>query len=70
MGKAKRSWGITARGELRTHFTHAIDLMPTVLEVLGIEPPLMMKGVPQEEIAGASLTWRFLGKTVWTFCIS
>ena len=41
------------------HFTHAIDLMPTVLEVLGIEPPLMMKGVPQEEIAGASLTSTF-----------
>lgn len=55
------SWpkGIAARGEVRTHFTHAIDLMPTVLEVLGIEPPLMMKGVPQEEIAGASLTPTF-----------
>ncbi len=55
------SWpkGIAASGEVRTHFTHAIDLMPTVLEVLGIEPPLMMKGVPQEEIAGASLTPTF-----------
>ncbi len=32
------SWpkGIAANGEVRTHFTHAIDLMPTVLDVLGI----------------------------------
>ncbi len=31
------SWpkGIAARGEMRTQYTHAIDLMPTVLEVLG-----------------------------------
>jgi arylsulfatase len=55
------SWpkGIAAKGEVRTQFTHAIDLTPTILEVLGIEPPLVMKGVPQEEIAGASLTPTF-----------
>ena len=55
------SWpkGIAARGEVRGQYTHAIDLMPTVLEILGIEPPLMLKGVPQEEIAGASLTSTF-----------
>ena len=33
--------------------------MPTVLEILDMEPPLMLKGVPQEEIAGASLTSTF-----------
>ncbi len=55
------SWpkGITAHGEVRTHFTHAIDVMPTILELLGIDPPLMMKGVPQEEIAGVSLAPTF-----------
>jgi arylsulfatase A-like enzyme len=47
--------GIPARGEVRGQYTHAIDLMPTVLDILGIEPPLMLKGVPQEEIAGTSL---------------
>ena len=33
--------------------------MPTVLEVLGIQLPLTLKGVPQEEIAGRSLTPTF-----------
>jgi arylsulfatase len=55
------SWpkGLTGRGEVRSQYCHAIDLAPTVLEVLGIEPPLMLKGVPQEEIAGASLRATF-----------
>lgn len=55
------SWpqGIASRGEVRTQYTHAIDLMPTVLDVLGIEPPTMLKGVPQEEIAGVSLASTF-----------
>lgn len=55
------SWpkGIAARGEVRTQYSHAIDLVPTVLETLGIEPPLMLKGIPQEEIIGASLSATF-----------
>ena len=31
--------GITARGEVRTQYAHIIDMVPTVLDVLGIEPP-------------------------------
>lgn len=55
------SWpkGIPARGEIRPHYSHAIDLMPTVLEVLGFEPPVMLKGIPQEEIAGKSIVPTF-----------
>jgi len=55
------SWpkGIAARGEIRHQYTHAIDVMPTVLEVLGVEPPAMLRGVPQEEIAGASFKATF-----------
>jgi len=55
------SWpkGIATHGEVRGQYTHAIDLMPTVLDILGIEPPLMLKGVPQEEIAGTSLVTTF-----------
>ena len=35
------SWpqGIAARGEVRTQYAHIIDMVPTVLDVLGIEPP-------------------------------
>ena len=55
------SWpqGIAARGEIRHQYMHAIDVMPTVLEVLGVEPPAMLRGVPQEEIAGASFKATF-----------
>lgn len=51
--------GIAARGEVRGHYSHATDLMPTVLDLLDIAPPLMLNGVPQEEIAGASLAPTF-----------
>ena len=30
--------GIKAKGEMRTQYAHAIDMVPTVLEALGIEP--------------------------------
>lgn len=55
------SWskGIAPRGEIRQQYCHAIDLMPTVLDILKIDPPLMLKGVPQEEIAGTSLASTF-----------
>jgi len=47
--------GIAARGELRTQFCHAIDLMPTVLDAIGIEAPAVVDGIPQKRIDGASL---------------
>ena len=31
--------GIEAPGEIRRQFCHAIDIAPTVLDLLGIEPP-------------------------------
>lgn len=46
--------GIATRGEVRHHYTHVIDITPTVLDLLGIEPPAMLKGVPQERMAGSS----------------
>ena len=35
------SWpaGLPARGELREQYHHAIDLVPTILDVLGVDPP-------------------------------
>ena len=31
--------GIQAKGEVRAQFTHAIDMVPTVLDLLDLEPP-------------------------------
>lgn len=47
--------GITARGEIRTQFCHAIDLAPTVLDVAGVPEPSSVDGVDQQPMHGASL---------------
>ena len=47
--------GIEARGELRTQYAHIIDMVPTVLDLLGIEPPATIRGVTQSPIEGVSL---------------
>ena len=55
------SWpkGIQARGELRTQYGHCIDLVPTVLEALGIEAPAAIRGVTQAPIDGISFAHTF-----------
>lgn len=42
-------------GSLRRQLCHAVDIMPTVLDVVGIAPPATVAGVPQMPIHGASL---------------
>jgi arylsulfatase len=46
--------GIKAKGEIRTQYAHAIDMVPTVLEALGLEAPTSVKGVTQSPIEGLS----------------
>ena len=42
-------------GGLRSQFCHVIDVVPTLLDLLEIEPPELVAGVPQMPIHGASL---------------
>jgi formylglycine-generating enzyme required for sulfatase activity len=51
------SWpaGIKARGEIRNQYHHAIDIVPTVLDVLGIDPPETIKGHTQSPLDGVSM---------------
>jgi arylsulfatase A-like enzyme len=55
------SWpaGIAARGEVRTQYAHIIDMVPTVLDVLGIEPPAVIRGVTQSPLQGVSFAKTF-----------
>lgn len=46
--------GIKAKGEIRSQYGHAIDLVPTVLDALGLEPPLQISGYAQSPIEGVS----------------
>ena len=51
--------GMKARGELRTQYHHAVDLVPTVLDVLGVEAPRTLKGHVQSHFDGVSMRYSF-----------
>lgn len=42
-------------GDVRQQFCHAVDLMPTVLEVAGVGSPAVLDGVGQQPLDGESL---------------
>ena len=45
---------IAAQGELRHQFVHASDLVPTLLDLIGIAAPATIAGVPQMPLEGVS----------------
>ncbi len=51
--------GIAARGEVRTQYAHIIDMVPTVLDALEVEPPPVIRGVTQSPIEGVSFRHTF-----------
>jgi arylsulfatase A-like enzyme len=51
--------GIKGKGQLRTQFAHIIDVAPTVLEVAGLPAPVMVNGVQQMPLHGASMAYSF-----------
>ncbi|WP_370980023.1 sulfatase-like hydrolase/transferase [Agaribacterium sp. ZY112] len=58
------SWpkGIKARGELRHQYHHSTDIVPTILELTGLEMPQVFKGAPQYPLAGVSMAYSFDAK--------
>ncbi len=55
------SWpaGMKAKGELRAQYHHAIDMVPTILDCLGVEPPEAIKGHVQAAFDGVSMRYSF-----------
>jgi arylsulfatase len=51
--------GIRARGGVRRQYVHAIDVLPTVLEAIGVEAPGTIDGVAQRPIDGVSFRHTF-----------
>jgi len=43
----------------RPQFHHVIDVVPTIYEVVGITPPRVVNGFPQDPIAGVSMVYTF-----------
>jgi len=51
--------GIRTPGEVRHQYAHVIDMVPTVLEALGVEPPAQLRGFSQSPIEGVSFAHTF-----------
>ena len=50
---------ITDKGGLRSQFHHVIDIMPTLLDVAGVQSPDVLNGIPQKPVEGVSLAYTF-----------
>jgi arylsulfatase A-like enzyme len=50
---------IKDKGGIRTQFSSVIDIMPTLLEVVGVPAPESINGVKQKPIEGTSLVYTF-----------
>ncbi len=55
------SWpkGIKAKGEVRNQYHHAVDIVPTILECIGIKAPETFRGVKQRPMSGVSMKYTF-----------
>jgi arylsulfatase A-like enzyme len=55
------SWpaGMTSHGSIRHHYHHAIDIVPTVLDVLGVDAPTGIRGHTQSHLDGVSMRYSF-----------
>ncbi|PZV18936.1 MAG: arylsulfatase [Pseudanabaena sp.] len=51
--------GIKSKGEIRSQFTHVIDVAPTILEAAGLPEPVSVNGVHQDPIEGVSMLYSF-----------
>jgi arylsulfatase len=50
---------IKDKGKIRTQFHHAIDIVPTILEAVGVESPAQIGGYTQAPIEGVSMLYSF-----------
>ncbi|WP_353643117.1 arylsulfatase [Mesorhizobium sp. WSM2239] len=55
------SWpkGIKAKGEVRNQYHHCTDIVPTILDVCGVEMPKTYRGVEQYPLSGVSMRYTF-----------
>ena len=51
--------GIKAKGQVRTQYHHSVDLVPTILEIVGLEMPKVYRGAEQYPLNGVSMKYTF-----------
>lgn len=50
---------IQDKGGIRPQFHHVIDIMPTILDAVGVDQPLQVDGIAQSPIEGTSMDYLF-----------
>lgn len=58
-GMIARLPGTIPAGQVRSQFTHVIDIVPTVLELAGLPMPSQVNGVEQRPLEGTSFVYAF-----------
>jgi len=55
------SWpkGVKACGEVRNQYHHCTDIVPTILDICGLEMPKVYKGAEQTPLSGVSMRYTF-----------
>ena len=58
------SWpkGIKVKGQVRNQYHHSTDIVPTILDVCGLEMPKTYRGVEQYPLSGVSMRYTFEAK--------
>ena len=51
--------GIAAKGEVRDQYHHSTDIVPTILDVCGVEMPDIYNGATQNPLSGVSMRYSF-----------
>ncbi len=51
--------GIKAKGQVRTQYHHSTDIVPTILDIVGLEMPKVYKGSQQYPLNGVSMKYTF-----------
>jgi arylsulfatase A-like enzyme len=54
--------GIKAKGEVRHQYHHAVDIVPTMLDICGLEMPKVYRGIEQFPLSGVSMRYSFDAK--------
>jgi hypothetical protein len=51
--------GIKAKGQMRHQYHHSTDIVPTILDAVGLEMPTVYRGVEQYPLNGVSMRYSF-----------
>jgi len=54
--------GIKAKGQVRNQYHHSVDIVPTILECIGLKMPTEYRGVKQYPLSGVSMKYSFSAK--------